>query len=111
MTSTTTTAATPAWMTRTGYVFSGIVILFLAMDITIKLLRLPIVLETTLQLGWSADSALPLGVLLLACTALYAFPRTQRAWRRAADRLFRRRHRHARASLAHKDAEYSQIRR
>jgi hypothetical protein len=46
------------------------------MDATIKLLQLPIVLETTLQLGWSADSAVPLGILLLVCTALYAFPRT-----------------------------------
>ena len=51
MTSTTTIAATPIWMTRTGYGLSGVLILFLAMDITIKLLRLPVVLETTLQLG------------------------------------------------------------
>ena len=36
MTSTTTIAATPIWMTRTGYGLSGVVILFLAMDITIK---------------------------------------------------------------------------
>ena len=32
--------------------------------------------ETTLQLGCPADSALPIGVLLLACTRPYAFPRT-----------------------------------
>ena len=76
MTSTTTIAATPIWMTRTGYGLSGVVILFLAMDITIKLLRLPVVLETTLQLGWPTESVLPLCILLLVCTLLYAFPRT-----------------------------------
>ena len=76
MTSIDTTAPTPTWMPRTGYALSGLVILFLGLDITMKLLRLPIVLETTIQLGWPADSALPLGILLLVCTTLYAFPRT-----------------------------------
>ena len=76
MTIADTTATTPTWMPRAGYAFSGLVILFMLMDVTMKLMRLPIVIETTLQLGWPADSAFPLGILLLACTALYAFPRT-----------------------------------
>ena len=76
MTRIDTTAPPPTWMPRAGYALSGLVILFMAMDVTMKLLRLPIVLETTLQLGWPADSAVPLGILLLISTALYAFPRT-----------------------------------
>jgi hypothetical protein len=76
MTSTDAIATSTSWMLRTGYAFSGLVILFMLLDVMMKLLRLPIVLETTLQLGWPAESALPLGVLLLACTALFAFPRT-----------------------------------
>jgi DoxX-like family len=68
--------STPIWMPRTGYALSGLVIVFMAMDVTIKLLRLPIVLETTLQLGWPAESALPLGILLLVCTLLYGVRRT-----------------------------------
>ena len=36
---------------------------------------LPIVLETTAQLGWRISSVLPLGVVLLVCTALHAVRR------------------------------------
>jgi DoxX-like family len=67
---------TPVWRLRVGYALSGLVILFLLMDAAMKLMRLPIVLETTVQLGWPSDSAMPLGVLLLVCTLLYGWPRT-----------------------------------
>jgi hypothetical protein len=67
---------TPTWMQWTGYALSGLVILFMLMDATLKLMGLPIVAETTAQLGWPVRSAMPLAILLLACTALYAFPRT-----------------------------------
>src|SRR5882724_11716682 len=70
------TPGTPAWMRRTGYALSGLVILFMLMDSTMKLMGLQIVAEATAQLGWPVSSAMPLGILLLACTALYAFPRT-----------------------------------
>ena len=76
MTIADTTATTPTWMPRTGYALGGFVVVFMMMDVTMKLLRLPIVLETTTQLGWPTDSAMPLGIVLLVCTALYAFPRT-----------------------------------
>jgi TRAP-type C4-dicarboxylate transport system permease small subunit len=59
-----------------GRVMSGIVILFLAMDITMKLANLEVVTQANLQLGWQPDTARMLGVILLACTALYAYPRT-----------------------------------
>jgi hypothetical protein len=60
----------------TGYILSGIVILFLLFDAGIKLVPLPIVTETMTQLGYPADVARGLGVLTLICTILYAIPRT-----------------------------------
>jgi hypothetical protein len=60
-----------------GWVLSGLVIAFLLMDATMKLLALPIVLETQEPLGFSgAGLARGLGGLLLACTLLYAAPQT-----------------------------------
>ena len=76
MNATTPPQSTAAWKLHTGYALSCLVILFMLMDVAMKLLRLPIVLETTAQLGWPSDSAIPLGVVLLLCTALYAWSRT-----------------------------------
>jgi hypothetical protein len=60
-----------------GWVLSGLVIAFLLMDATMKLLALPVVLETQEPLGFSGPTiARGLGVLLLACTLLYAAPQT-----------------------------------
>lgn len=59
-----------------GAVLSVLVVLFLIFDTTIKLIELPVVGETMESLGWSADKAVLLGVLLLAGTALYVIPRT-----------------------------------
>ena len=63
-------------MRLTGYTLSGLVILFLLMDATMKLIRLPIAAETGLELGWPPETGFPLGLLLLACTLLYIWPRT-----------------------------------
>jgi hypothetical protein len=60
-----------------GWGMSGLVIAFLLMDATMKLLALPIVLETSGPLGFAgADMVRGLGALLLVCTVLYAVPRT-----------------------------------
>lgn len=61
-----------------GRVLSGLAIAFLLFDAGIKIAGLPIVSETTIQLGWTGDVGFwrGMGVLLLACTALYAWPRT-----------------------------------
>lgn len=64
------------WTQWAGYGLSGLVILFMLMDVAMKLAQLPVVLETTSQLGWPAATVAPLGFVLLACTALYAYPRT-----------------------------------
>ena len=60
-----------------GWAMSGLVLAFFLMDSTIKLMALPVVLETSGPLGFpGVDTAHRLGVLLLACTLLYAAPRT-----------------------------------
>lgn len=63
---------------RTGWVLSGILILFLVVDGAIKLVPIQIVLDTMAELGWPADPAKAriLGILTLGCTVLYAVPRT-----------------------------------
>ena len=61
-----------------GRILSGLVVTFLIMDAGMKLVPIPVVTETMQQLGYSPSEALArgLGVLLLACTLLYALPRT-----------------------------------
>ncbi len=61
-----------------GRILSGVVILFLLMDGAIKLVPIAAVTDTMAQLGYppSVEMARILGVLTLACTALYAYPRT-----------------------------------
>ena len=68
----------PSSARRIGVVLSTLAVLFLAMDATMKLLAMPVVLEATAQLGFpgSPEFARGLGALLLACTVLYAWPRT-----------------------------------
>lgn len=63
---------------RTGWVLSGILILFLVVDGAIKLVPIQVVLDTMAELGWPADpiKARILGVLTLGCAILYAVPRT-----------------------------------
>ncbi|MEW6641992.1 MAG: DoxX family protein [Pseudomonadota bacterium] len=60
----------------TGRVLSGLVILFLLFDATIKLIPLDVVTETSRQLGIPTDLSRTLGVLTLLCTVLYAIPLT-----------------------------------
>jgi hypothetical protein len=54
------------------------VILFLLFDGAIKLVPLQVVIDTVIPLGWPTDPALwrALGLVLIASTLLYAFPRT-----------------------------------
>lgn len=59
-----------------GRILTGLVLLFLAMDITIKFMRVPEVAIAMTQLGWPVTSAVPLAVLLLVCGVLYAIPKT-----------------------------------
>jgi hypothetical protein len=65
------------WKYKTGWILSGLAILFLTMDAVMKLLALPVVIEAGAALGFPGESmARLLGVVLIVCTALYAVPRT-----------------------------------
>ena len=55
---------------------SVLVVLFLLFDPSLKLLRLAPALEATARLGYPVSVVFPLGIVLLACTVLYAIPRT-----------------------------------
>jgi DoxX-like protein len=59
-----------------GRVISGLPILFLLVDGIMKLIKPPIVVTATVELGYRETVIVPLGVLLVASTILYAIPRT-----------------------------------
>src|SRR3979409_124704 len=59
-----------------GRVLSGIVVLFLIPDGIIKFIKPAPVVDTFAHLGWPLTLAIPLGIVLLACTFLYAIPVT-----------------------------------
>jgi len=74
-----------------GRVLSGLVVLFLIPDGVVKFTRPAPVLEAFAHVGWPVSLANTLGILLLSCVALYAFPRTSIPRRHLADRLSWRR--------------------
>jgi hypothetical protein len=61
-----------------GRILSGIAVAFLLMDAGMKIAGLPQVTEVATQMGWPSDTGFwrAMGLVLLACTALYAWPRT-----------------------------------
>lgn len=71
-----TTESAANGMPRAGWVVSGLVILFLVFDGATKVLQVAPVLEACARLGLTAGMAAGIGALLLACTAVYAAPRT-----------------------------------
>jgi hypothetical protein len=60
-----------------GRILSALAVIFLAFDSSIKLMRLPVVLEATAQLGFPQGSIVLVGIVLLACTLVYVIPRTR----------------------------------
>ena len=70
---TTSISKTAFW---TGWVMSGVVVLFFVMDFAMKFANLPVVTQTGLTLGWQPGTSRLLGSILLVCTALYVYPRT-----------------------------------
>ena len=59
-----------------GRIMSALAGLFLLIDGIMKLIKPPIVVETTIKLGYPESVILGLGGVLLACTILYLIPRT-----------------------------------
>jgi DoxX-like family len=76
MQSATQTAPFSKKMIWVGRVLSAIPILFLLFDSVIKLMKIAPVLESFVKLGYQADVARALGIVLLVCVVLYAIPRT-----------------------------------
>jgi hypothetical protein len=60
-----------------GRILSGLAVAFLLVDAAMKLVPIAAVIEACQRLGYPADLARPIGVLLLACTALHVVPRSE----------------------------------
>ena len=63
-------------MLWTGRMFSGLFVLFIVMDLTMKFMAVPQVAETMKALGWPTSLSTMLAVILLICLILYVIPRT-----------------------------------
>ncbi len=59
-----------------GRTMSSFAVLFLLFDAAVKVLQLPMAVEATTQLGYPSGVLFWLGLLELACLAVYLFPRT-----------------------------------
>lgn len=59
-----------------GRILSGLAVLFLIFDSVIKVLQLAPAVEATTQLGYPASLVFGLGILELACLAVYLIPRS-----------------------------------
>ena len=70
------TGETSKAMRWAGWVMTGLVALFLAMDCTIKLIDIEPVKQTMTQLGYPITLDRTIGVIELACLLLYLVPRT-----------------------------------
>ena len=76
----TQTSAAPSSVSngiaRFGAGLTGLVVLFLAFDGITKVVRVKPVMEACQKMNISPEMAVGIGILLLACTTLYAIPRT-----------------------------------
>ena len=59
-----------------GRIMSALPVLFLLLDGAMKLVKPAPIVSGTIELGYPQAVIVPLGVILLACTVLYAIPRT-----------------------------------
>ena len=70
-----TTSDSKTWI-WVGRGVSTLVILFSAFDGVTKVIKEPHVIAASAEFGFSANQIVLIGVLMLACTVLYAIPRT-----------------------------------
>lgn len=59
-----------------SWVLSGLTIAFLLMDSITKVVRMQQSIDGTVELGYPESVVVPLGIVLLIATVLYAVPRT-----------------------------------
>jgi DoxX-like family len=76
MSSTNQTAALSSKRLWGGRILSALAVLFLAFDGVVKVIRLPVALQGTRELGYPESAVLGIGVLQLLCLAVYLVPRT-----------------------------------
>jgi DoxX-like family len=76
MTSDGQTAGVSKGKLWTGRIISAILVLFLLADGLAKVMKAGPVLKAFDELGYARTVAVPIGILLLVCTILYAIPRT-----------------------------------
>ena len=55
----------------TGRVVSAVMVLFLAFDGTMKVIKPPFIVKANAQLGYPKSDIIGIGVVLLVCTLLY----------------------------------------
>ena len=68
-----TTTPKTIWI---GRVVSALAILFLSFDTIVKVLRLPVAIEGTTQLGYPESTVFVIGIIQLVCLVLYVIPQT-----------------------------------
>lgn len=61
---------------KAGWVISGFVILFMAVDAILRIARMDAYVEGAVKLGYPDSQVVWIGVTLAICTVLYALPRT-----------------------------------
>ena len=74
----TTTGAVTISKTRlwTGRVIGGWLVLFLAFDTVVKILKMTVAVEGTTRLGYPEHVVVSLGIIELICLLAYVVPRT-----------------------------------
>ena len=72
-TQTTSISKSALW---TGRTISALPVLFLLMDSIMKFVKPAVVVETTVKIGYSETTIVPLGIVLLVSTIVYVIPRT-----------------------------------
>ena len=70
----------PSGISRTslwsGRIITALVALFMTFDGLMKVLKVPAAVDGTVKLGYSESVLVPLGIVVLVCTAVYLYPRT-----------------------------------
>ena len=69
-------APNPTWMVWTGRVLSALPVLMLTISGVIKLMKSEEVVKGMADLGYPEQVTIPLGIVELACTAIYVIPQT-----------------------------------
>ncbi len=64
------------WALWTGRIISGFIVLFMLVDGGAKVMKFAPYVQATNRMGYAATLVVPLGILALTCTIVYAIPRT-----------------------------------